>query len=175
MQIASSQTREKYPLSTKKVLKKTLTGVIGVFLLLGFILVILGLIVPALIGKKDELVASIFGVAFVLGIVGFVIVALLEYLYQRWYYAVYYYDLQEDSLSIKKGPILPSEITIPYVRIQDVYVDQDILDRVFGLYDVHVSSATISSGLQAHIDGVEKPAADGLRQELLEKIGKRNT
>lgn len=57
-------------------------------------------------------------------------------------------------------------------------VDQDLLDRIFGLYDVHLSSATISSGFEAHIDGVEKPAADGLRQLLLkavnEKISKKD-
>lgn len=78
-----------------------------------------------------------------------------------------------DYLVIKKGPITPKEITIPWERIQDVYVDQDIFDRIFGLYDVHLSTATFTSGMQAHIDGVEKEAADGLREELLEKIKNR--
>lgn len=99
-----------------------------------------------------------------LGTVTFVIfgflfsVILLTYLYQGWYFAVYFYDLTPDFIQIKKGPITPREITLPYERIQDVYVDQDLLDRIFGLYDVHLSSATISSGIEAHIDGLEKQA-----------------
>ena len=95
------------------------------------------------------------------------------YLYQRWYFAVYYYDIQPDYLIIRKGPITPHEITIPYERFQEVYVDQDIWDRMFGLYDVHVSSATIFSGMQAHIDGVKKGAADGLKAVLLSKVNQR--
>lgn len=95
---------------------------------------------------------------------------LLNYLYQRWYFAVYFYDLTPDFIRIRKGPITPREITIPYERIQDVYVDQDLLDRIFGLYDVHLSTATISSGMEAHIDGVEKQAAEGLRTIILETI-----
>lgn len=85
------------------------------------------------------------------------------YLYQKWYYNFYYYDLTPDYIVIRKNPITPREITIPYERIQDVYVDQDLLDRIFGLFDVHLSSATVSSGIEAHIDEVEKQAADGLR------------
>jgi len=49
-------------------------------------------------------------------------------------------------------------------------VDQDLLDRIFGLYDVHLSSATISSGMEAHIDGLEKQAAEGLRNILLQTV-----
>jgi putative membrane protein len=98
---------------------------------------------------------------------------LLIYLYQRWYFAVYFYDLTPDFIQIRKGPITPREITIPYERIQDVYVDQDLLDRIFGLYDVHLSTATISSGMEAHIDGLEKQAAEGLRTVLLETVKQR--
>ena len=97
----------------------------------------------------------------------------MTYLYERWYFAVYFYDLTPDFIQIKKGPITPREITIPYERIQDVYVDQDLFDRIFGLYDVHLSSATASSGMEAHIDGVEKQAAEGLRAILLETIKQR--
>lgn len=81
---------------------------------------------------------------------------------------VYYYDLNQDYIVIKKGPITPREITIPYKRVQDVY-----FDRLFGIYDVHLSSATISSGMEAHIDGVERESANGLRQLFLETVSKK--
>lgn len=176
MKIAQSETREKFPLSTKKVLKKTIMAslVWAVLFLILWAVVIFGFssrVKDDIYLAKGVITAGIFILLF--------IIILGIYLYQRWYYAVYFYDLNPDFIQIKKGPITPKEITIPYERIQDIYVDQDLLDRIFGLYDVHLSSATISSGMEAHIDGVEKPAADGLRKMLLEtvqqKISKNKT
>ena len=156
MQIAMSKTREKFPLSRKKILKKTLPAALawGVIFLIGVMVsaVLLPMIVPV-------------------GVLAlYVIILFLTYGYQCWYFATYFYDLTDDYIVIKKGAITPREITIPYERVQDVYVDQDILDRILGLYDVHLSSATASSGMSAHIDGVEKDAADGLRKVLLDTV-----
>ncbi len=169
-----SKTREKYPLSTKKVLKKTIAGTLVVDII---ILVIYAIVSITLIANNAT------GIPLGISTAGILILLLLitipTYLYQKWYYNVYFYDLTDDFIIIKKGPITPTEITIPYERVQDVYVDQDLLDRIFKLYDVHLSSATASSGMEAHIDGVEKPAADGLRALLLQtvssKIGKGST
>lgn len=168
MQIAWSKTREQFPLSIKKVLKKTITSTLGGFILL---LTLWGVLAFGLSSGAET--GNWLGIATIIifGLLFFTL--LVVYLYQRWYYTVYFYDLTPDYIVIKKGPITPREITIPYERVQDVYVDQDLLDRIFGLYDVHLSSATISSGMEAHIDGVEKPAADGLRTMLLQTVSER--
>lgn len=109
----------------------------------------------------------------------FLAIFAVTYFYQRWYFAVYFYDLTDSFIIIKKGVVTPREISIPYERVQDVYVDQDIFDRIFSLYDVHLSSATVSSGYEAHIDGLEHTAAMGLREILLkivsEKISRKST
>lgn len=169
MNIAMSKTREQFPLSTKKVLKKTVTGTLVWVILF---LIIYG-VAAFLFISLSSAISNYFGLVTV-GIFGFLFfIVLITYFYQRWYYAVYSYDLTPDYVVIKKGPITPHEITIPYERIQDVYVDQDILDRIFGLYDVHLSSATVSSGMAAHIDGVEKQAADGLRAVLLDTVSRK--
>lgn len=169
MQIAYSKTREQFPLSYKKIIKKTIGGAIVIIILL---LILWGTLAFVLASSGQEAVGSLIAVTF--GISAFLFIAiLLTYFYQRWYFAVYFYDLTPDFIQIKKGPITPREITIPYERIQDVYVDQDLLDRIFGLYDVHLSSATVSSGMEAHIDGVEKQAAEGLRAILLETVKQR--
>lgn len=169
MAIAMSKTREQFPLSTKKVLKKTIIGTLVWAILL---LIIYGISAFFLILAAQS-IGSYFGIV-TIGIFGLLFfIVVITYLYQQWYYNEYFYDLTSDYIVIKKGPITPREITIPYERIQDVYVDQDLLDRFFGLYDVHLSSATISSGMEAHIDGVEKPAADGLRAMLLQTVSER--
>jgi len=58
-------------------------------------------------------------------------------------------------------------------KVSKIWGTCHILDRIFGLYDVHLSSATVSSGMEAHIDGVEKQAAEGLRGILLETVKQR--
>jgi uncharacterized membrane protein YdbT with pleckstrin-like domain len=73
-------------------------------------------------------------------------------------------------VTIKKNVFTPTEIHIQYQKIQDVYVDQDIMDRMFGLYDVHIASATVTSGIEAHIDGVNADVAESLKNFILSKI-----
>src|SRR3989338_1887689 len=167
MGIALSRTRELYPLSKKKILKKTLVHTI---VWIVTITIISSTVIFFLMKASDgQYVVS----TFLLSLFLIIVVVLPTYLYQVWYFNVYFYDLTPDFIVIKKGPITPREITIPYERIQDVYVDQDIFDRILGIYDVHLSSATISSGMEAHIDGVERPAADGLRAMLLQTVSER--
>ncbi len=176
MEITMSPTREKYPLSTKKIIKKTITNMIGWFFGLSFLLLMIGGMVAGIMSDSNQDMAGFFGFLFIslyVFVFLMIVIALLTYLYQRWYFAVYYYDTRDDYIVIKKGPIAPKEITIPWERIHDVYVDQDIFDRMFGLFDVHLSTATFTSGMQAHIDGVEQQAADGLRTILLDKIKSR--
>ncbi len=170
MRVVTSKTREQFPLSTKKVIKKTLSSV---YIWIIFIIMIIFVFTFGSISAFDEGIRSISWATYSVIFAIFLLVTSTIYFYEKWYYAVYFYDLTPDYIVIRKGPITPSEITIPYERIQDVYVDQDLLDRIFGLYDVHLSSATISSGMAAHIDGVEKEAADGLRKELLETVSER--
>lgn len=166
MNISMSKTREQFPLSMKKVLKKTVASTLAVSILLFIVWIVLVVVVGASEGGNFGIIGLV-----TLGILGFIVILVTTvYFYQKWYYSVYFYDLTDDFIIIKKGPITPREITIPYERVQDVYVDQDLLDRIFGIYDVHLSSATISSGAEAHIDGVEKEAAEGLRGVLLQTV-----
>jgi putative membrane protein len=168
MKIATSKTREQFPLSRKKPLKKTIPHIIASVVLL--IIALIGIpILAKFLYWSAGLVSLIFTCLIPLLLLNFI----LMYIYQVWYYQVYFYDLTDDFIIIRKRVLTPREITIPYERVQDVYVDQDLLDRMFGLYDVHLSSATISSGMEAHIDGVEKEAADGLRKIILEKVSEK--
>lgn len=172
MQITWSKTRKKFPLSHKKIAKKTISNIIAIFIAI-FLLFMYAFIFLTTILSNNEQAFTYLGIATIIFFGLIFLIIILNYFYQCWYFANYFYDLTEDYIVIRKNPITPREITIPYERIQDVNIDQDILDRIFGLYDVHLSSATVSSGIMAHIDGVEKQAADGLRNELLDIVHKR--
>jgi membrane protein YdbS with pleckstrin-like domain len=167
MDIAWSKTRKSFPLSEKKILKKTILGslAISILLIVNFFVIHFYLTANNLENWNGILAVTTYVLIVVL-IAGI-------YKYQQLYFAVYFYDLTPDYVVIRKGPITPHEITIPYERIQDVYVDQDLFDRLFGLFDVHLSSATASSGTEAHIDGVGPSAMDGLRSALLMTVKTR--
>ena len=100
----------------------------------------------------------------------FISLFILHYYYQKWYIETYYYNVTDMLLIVRKGVFAPREITVPTERIQDVYVDQDILDRLLDIYDVHISTATAESTARAHIDGVSKQVAEQLRELILGKL-----
>ncbi|MES2224639.1 MAG: PH domain-containing protein [Patescibacteria group bacterium] len=118
--------------------------------------------------NNEQMASSSNGIALVLAAT--VIIALLYIWYLTAYIREYYYSADQNFITIKKGVLAPSEIHVQYQKIQDVYVDQDILDRILGIYDVHIASATASSGIEAHIDGVSKEAAEGLKNFFLSSI-----
>ena len=151
--------QQQFPLSPKKFWKKIMASLVGCLLV---VLTALG-------------AATFIQNAFISEICFFVVLVVVVYfLLRAWYIKVYirryFYSASDDFVTIKKGVFAPAEIHVQYPKIQDVYVDQDILDRIMGLYDVHIASATVSSGIEAHFDGVEEAAADGLKLFLLDKI-----
>lgn len=158
-----------YPLSPKKPVKKTiLSFFIHTFWLIVFVYIVL-IVIFKDYNTSSWLTAWFWPIIF-LSLFGVVILIGATYAYQYWYYKTYFYNLTDEYVIIRKGLIAPQEVTIPYEKIQDIYVDQDILDRMFGLYDVHISSPTATSGLAAHIDGVNKEIAEKLREIILTRV-----
>ena len=159
--------RETIPLRKIKILKKSL----GILMFELIALTILCLIVFDVAAPQQvDMMSNI-----VLPLLLLLPVALLFCLppfYECLYWKRYFYDVEGPNLVIRKGVIARREITIPFNRITDVYVDQDILDALFGLYDVHVSTPTEQSGRFAHIDGVGKAGSQRLRQLILEGMNR---
>lgn len=156
----AATTIELFPLERRKVLKKFVQAMIGWTLL--FLAALVG---AALASSLAAVISFSLFVA-----LAFALLAAWQYWYENKYFEEYFYDAQEDFLVLRKGVITPRETVLPYEKFQDVYVDQDVFDRLFNLYDVHVSTATALSGWEAHIDGVNKENAGKLRELVLKKI-----
>jgi membrane protein YdbS with pleckstrin-like domain len=154
-----------YPLSAKKPLVKTIKEVLKLEGLIIF-LSIVGFIFLNVITD----VRYVFGLLFVIFAIISSLVWFAMYEYQKHYYKTYFYNITDKFIIIRKGVLAPREITVPFDRIQDVYLDQDIIDRWFNVYDVHMSTATMESAVRAHIDGVEKHTAEQLRELILQKM-----
>ena len=149
--------QQDFPLSTKKFRKKIINPLTWSI----FIWVIIGVV-----GYFLEVDSSIIVISMAVP----VLYLLLSAWYIKTYIKKYYYTAEEYFITIRKGVFTTAEIHIQREKIQDVYVDQDIVDRIMGLYDVHVASTTSASSIEAHIDGLDKQSAEGLKQYLLDKI-----
>ncbi|MFN8391171.1 MAG: PH domain-containing protein [Bdellovibrionota bacterium] len=99
---------------------------------------------------------------------------LCDLVYQIIYYRTYFYDIRESeqSVVIRRGVLCKTEITLPLARITDVYLEQDFISRLLGLYDLHLSSPTRTSGRVAHMVGIDHEGAHSLRQTLLGMINR---
>lgn len=158
-----------FPLSRKKFTKKMISRLpdsIIYSLLLGVAATMVNLFLAGKYPTLGELVAGVLSAA----VVVFVVLMGIYAWYYKAYIRNYFYEGGENFITIKKGVFAPKEIHVQYQKVQDVYVDQDILDRIMGLYDVHIASATAASGMEAHIDGVDEEAANGLKEFFLRKI-----
>ena len=165
----TSQLQTQYPLSPKKFKKKFISSMLGLIILFA-VLIVCALVMEFAISVAGD--GSAFVINMVsLGMIVFLgIIVAIKSWYINAYIRNYFYESEPNYLTIRKGVFTSAEIHVPYHKIQDVYVDQDFLDRLMGLYDVHIASATAGSAIEAHIDGVEKEAADGLKNLLLSKI-----
>ena len=173
------------PLEKRKVLKKTISK--AIFVLFLGVVIYCATILPvylvdffmksAPVTKTSHALSNPLRpfLTYVTGIVGPIILLVLAYIllvfiFQCFYYRYYFYDFGKDGVVIKKGVISRAEVTIAFSKIQNVFVDQDILDRFLGLYDVHIETAGLGSLRVAHIDGVGQENSDKLREIILSKI-----
>lgn len=158
------------PLAKRKVVKKIFSEIIAgiIFVIIFFLLPLFFLI------KADSDVAWLWGKIAIFFLLIIILYASSKLVYQIFYFRNYFYDLKENEIVIKKGVISRTEISLPYLKIQNIYVDQDILDRLFRLYDVHFETAGLTSGFHAHIDGLNEKNATTLKKMVMDKLMKIN-
>lgn len=163
-----SKLKNQYPLSPRKFKKKMVEKAI-VFFFVSIILAVFAAIMIFSINQSAQLLTTISMSVLIFAIL-FALMMTIYGIYIHYYIKTYHYEDEDGFLTIRKGVITPAQIHVQYAKIQDVYVDQDLLDRIFGIYDVHISSATYTSGIEAHIDGVDKASAEALKNLFLHKI-----
>jgi uncharacterized membrane protein YdbT with pleckstrin-like domain len=155
-----------YPLSSKKPLKKTIASIFGLLILFTIICVGLNIYYAA---AQEITVTTMNNIIMWVGMIEVALIPII-FLYETYYLKFYYYDLSKDTLTIRKGVFGKSQIYLPFEKIQNVYLDQDIFDRLFGLYDIHVSTVGVTSFRLCHIDGLTKENASMLLPVLLKQV-----
>ena len=153
-------------LSPRKIVKKFIarSGAVVIFLLIYLIIGVLAQDWNYFASARNIIIISII-----------VLFLILELLYQYLYYKLYYYNFEDEGAEIRKGVVSRAAGHVRYDRLQNIYVDQDILDRMFGLYDVHYETAGEKSGFYSHVDGLIKENADKLVMHLKNQIASGST
>jgi uncharacterized membrane protein YdbT with pleckstrin-like domain len=151
------------PLDRKKIVKKTLKSSLLplILFLFSILLIIAGIVL------NDYALLTKIGI-------GVLIVSLLPviitYIYQTFYFKLYSYKFEEASAEISKGVFSRSTGHVRYQRIQNIFLDQDVFDLIFGLYDVHYETAGEVSGIYSHVDGLNKQNAEKLIAFLKDRL-----
>ncbi|MEM1782704.1 MAG: PH domain-containing protein [Nanopusillaceae archaeon] len=147
--------KEEFPLEKRRILKESIKKTILGFIVLSFIAFYMEKILYA---------------PLLIYIPIFFIFFLFVLFYEFLYFKNYHYSDNEEILCLRKGVFTMTEVTIPYKKVQNIFVDQDLLDRIFKLYDVHLSTIGRMSQIELHIDGVSKETAEKLKSFLLKRI-----
>ncbi len=151
------------PLQKRKLIKSSIKGV-------GCLLLVLCIALGALYISQLVKGSSVSTFTICIGAAIFLCAFTWEFAYPLFYFLTYYYDIDANNVVIRKGVLARREITLPYARITDVYLEQDMLDVLLGLYNVYISSPTVESGKFAHIGGLNKEGARIIRERILSGI-----
>lgn len=165
--ISTNELRSKYPLNLIKPLKKALKATTYLSL---FLIIIQLFSLPFIYSMTEFQTRNThYSIDFISTTLLIIIIFfILKLIYEIFYFKTYYYADNNELLILKKGVFSINTLTIPYDKIQHLFVDQDLFDKIFGLWDVHVASAG-TTGMQLHIDGLKRKYAEELRDLLISR------
>jgi len=151
--------RDKFPLENIKPLKKSVSATFWLFVVIGVLTIIV-----------YPLNLYWGGILTLLLLVLPIIVFIVKIVYEIFYFKSYYYSDNSEILVLRKGVLTITEVTVPYEKIQNIFVNRDMFDRVFGLYDVHLSTVGKISQMELHIDGISKKNSEDLKTLLSRRV-----
>ena len=91
-------------------------------------------------------------------IFGFTILLLtLTYIFEGMYYRNFSYEISEKFITIRYGRLTRTKTTIPFSRIQNIAVYQNIRDRWLNIFTVKIETAGSSAAVSSSQKGVVRP------------------
>ncbi len=162
MKAGAVNLRAECPISIRLAMKKSMAYFLVFLLILGLSVGILYVLESSM---TEDTELRVQNVALVLIFLSF-IVAVGKFLFEALEIVYYRYGIEAGHFVISKGIILKRRGSFPLSRITDVYLDRTVFDFIFGLYSLHFSTPTMSSGAFARIDGLTLKSAMALQERL---------
>ncbi len=90
------------------------------------------------------------------------------------YYRSYGYEIDHNTLRVRKGVLSIHEAAVPFEKIENVDIFRGILHRMLGLSSIYIQTAGYSESTEAvferHPGFVSEAGIDGVSVEEAEKI-----
>ena len=100
----------------------------------------------------------------------FFVLILAIYAYINYYYFEYSFDFERSEFLIKKGWLKKTKLSVPFEKIQQVNINQNIIHKIFSLYEIQMDTAG-SKDTEVDIKAVSRKIADDFK-EISETIKK---
>lgn len=122
------------------------------------------------LGNSSQIILAVAGTIM---LASFPVIA-LGVLINIWRYFSVQYKLEEDVLKYRRGLISVDEVSIPYLKIEDVDLDQSVIGRIIGVASISVITAGreekgASSETEAIFHMMDIGKARSLQSELLSR------
>lgn len=122
--------------------------------------VVLAVVVAVALAGDGSTAGAVLAVAVTLGLGGLATVLVPRLRYRRWWYRV-----TEDRLELGHGVLVRAESSVPHFRVQHIDLRQGPLQRLAGVVDLQISTASAAS--DASLPGVEPDRAERIRALVL--------
>ncbi|WOE74936.1 PH domain-containing protein [Alterisphingorhabdus coralli] len=119
--------------------------------------------IPIYFAMRDEMSRAIGFIG------GFIIVSTLVALFFTWLkWSRFTFSLGNSEIRITSGVLSRNSRSIPYERVQDVNIEQNLLARIFGLATVKLETGS-GGGSDGELDSVLLERADAIRDTIRER------
>ncbi len=149
----------------QRVSRLLIVGHIIVLSIILFVLLVAALLIDAAC-KNSCLNVSLTPIVWWLGVIGIIVYALYEEVKTR----NIIFGLADKGIYVERGIFSKKAFLIPYVAIQDIDIERNLIERVLGIGTVIINTAGVThikEGDSIHIPGVVNPykfARDALSQ-----------
>lgn len=91
-------------------------------------------------------------------------------------YSNFYFEIDEDGLTIESGVIHKSQVTVPFDQVQNVNIERSIIERILGVSSISIETAGSSGGTtgknrlraEAHLPGIDLDMAKKIHDLLID-------
>ena len=89
----------------------------------------------------------------------------------KYYYFTYSFDFSKSEFLVNKGFLKKTKLSIPFEKIQQINLNQNLIHKIFDLYEIQMDTAG-SSSTEVDIKAVSKKTADDFK--IISQIVKKN-
>ncbi len=147
--------------------------------ILGFLVVFIFFVPYFLFSSREDAEMNFYAIAIIVFAIFHFIITILKRVN-------FHYSIEEKFLTLKQGILSKQQRHIPYGVIQNLFVKQDLFDKIFGLASLTIENASQGAGALAapqqkvemvgfsgnkvSIPGLKKANAETLKAIILQKM-----